>query len=109
MNELRRISRRTQQVGGLFIFFVSLAGVIGIWYMAYSKEYFYPYAAMIFPAFAIVGLGLIVFPDYKAERIARGENISELQGTQLITARWWAIVVVGLVAGFGNFLLLKFF
>ena len=88
---------------------VSLAGVVGIWYMAFSKGYFYPYAAMVFPAFAFVGLGLIVFPNYKDERIARGEDISELSGTQLLTMRWWAILVIGLLAGFSNLLLLKFF
>ena len=109
MGEQRTISRRKQQFGGLFIFAVSLAGIIGTWYVAYSKGFFYPYPSTVFPAFCAIGLGLIIFPDYKAERIARGEDISELSGLQLLTARWWAILVIGLLAGFGNFILLKFF
>lgn len=87
---------------------LSLIGIVGTWYLALSKGYFYAMPSAACPAFLFVGLGLIVFPDYKTERVARGEDISELSGTQLLTARWWAILIVGLAAGFGNFLLLKF-
>ena len=63
---------------------------------------------MIFPPFLFVGLGLILFPDYKTERIARGEDISRMEGISLLTARWWIILIIGLIAGFGNFALLYF-
>ncbi len=64
---------------------------------------------MISPPFLFIGIGLMLFPDYRAERTARGEDISELNGLRLLTARWWAILVIGLLAGFGNFILLEMF
>ena len=109
MSVERNFTRRQQQFGGLFIFILSLAFIIATWYMAFFKGYFYLKASLIFPPFLFLGLGLILFPDYRAERTVRGEDISELSGLHLLTARWWAILVVGLLAGFGNFILLRFF
>lgn len=108
MSERRNFTRRQQQLGGLFMSVLSLGGVVFTWYLAYSKGCFYPKTSVIFPAFLFVGLGLILFPDYRAERTARGEDISELSGLKLITARWWLILIVGLLAGFANFALLRF-
>jgi hypothetical protein len=65
-------------------------------------------ASMLMPAFTVLGLGLVIFPGYKEERIARGEDISGLSGIQLLTLRWWAILVLCLFAGISNFALLKF-
>ncbi|MBO0860792.1 MAG: hypothetical protein J2P21_20365 [Chloracidobacterium sp.] len=62
---------------------------------------------MAFPAFCVVGLGLILFPGYREERVARGEDISKLDGLKLITARWWGILVVALVVGIGNYILIS--
>jgi hypothetical protein len=52
-----------------------------------------------------MGLGLVLFPGYKEERLGRGEDISKLSGVDLITPRWWAVFVVGLAAGITNFML----
>ncbi|MBZ5516123.1 MAG: hypothetical protein LAN62_15000 [Acidobacteriia bacterium] len=62
---------------------------------------------MLFPAVFVLGLGIIAFPGYKEERIARGEDISRLQGWRLITPRWWAILIVALLAGAANYFLLS--
>jgi hypothetical protein len=67
----------------------------------YSKKW-----CVLFPAVAVVGLGLMAFPGYTEERIARGEDVSGLSGFQLLTPRWWAIVVVALLAGICNFWML---
>lgn len=77
------------------------------WYTALYHGYFYPKASMLFPAVFILGLGLIIFPGYREERLARGEDISRLQGWRLITTRWWTILVVALVAGGTNLILLE--
>lgn len=108
LDEQRKFTRRQQQFGGLFIFILSLVFTIWTWYTAFVQGYFYPKASMIFPAFLFLGLGLMMFPDYRAERTARGEDISELSGLKLLTARWWAILIIGLLAGFANFALLYF-
>jgi ABC-type Fe3+-siderophore transport system permease subunit len=99
--------RWKQQLGGLLIALLG-AGFTGwSWYTAFYEGYFYRKASMIFPAFFVLGLGMILFPGYKEERIARGEDISQMRGWKLITPRWWAIIVLALVAASANCILLS--
>ncbi len=99
--------RWKQQLGGLLCALLS-AGFTGwSWYTAFYEGYFYRKASMIFPAFFVLGLGMILFPGYKEERIARGEDISQMRGWKLITPRWWAIIVLALVAAGVNYILLS--
>jgi ABC-type Fe3+-siderophore transport system permease subunit len=101
------VPRWKQRVGGLFMALLG-AGFTGwSWYTALYQGYFYRKASMLFPAVFILGLGMIIFPGYKEERIARGEDISRLQGWKLITPRWWAILIAALVAGGANYMLLS--
>ena len=99
--------RWKQQLGGLF--FVLLGGGFWAWgwYTAINKGYYGRNASMLFPAVFFLGIGLLAFPGYKEERIARGEDIAGLSGIQLLTPRWWAILVVALIAGLGNYILLS--
>jgi hypothetical protein len=100
--------RRKQQLGGLVIALIG-AGFTGwSWYTALHEGYFYRKASMMFPAFFFLGMGLLLFPGYREERVARGEDISRMQGWRLITLRWWAILVLALVAAGLNYLLLSF-
>jgi drug/metabolite transporter (DMT)-like permease len=101
------VPRWKQQVGGLGMALIGAGFTAWSWYTALYRGYFYPKAGMLFPAVCVVGLGVIVFPDYKEERTARGEDISRLQGWKLITPRWWAIIIIGLVAGGANYILLS--
>lgn len=101
------VPRWKQQLGGLLMALLG-AGFTGwTWYTALYRGYFYPKASMLFPAVFVLGLGIIAFPGYKEERIARGEDISRLQGWRLITPRWWAILIVALLAGAANYFLLS--
>jgi hypothetical protein len=93
-------------LGGALIALLSAAFVAWTWHTALTRGYYYPKAAMIFPAFLVIGLALLAIPGYREERIARGEDVSRLQGSQLITPRWWAVLALALAAGFGNWLLL---
>lgn len=101
------VPRRKQQLAGFFIALLG-AGFTGwTWYTAFCEGYFYRKASMIFPAFFVLGLGMILFPGYKEERIARGEDLSSMKGWKLITPRWWAILIIALVAAGLNYLLLS--
>jgi ABC-type Fe3+-siderophore transport system permease subunit len=101
------IPRWKQQLGGLFIALIG-AGFMGwTWYTALYQGYFYFKASLIFPPFFVIGLGLILFPGYKEERLARGEDISRMEGSELITLRWWIILALGFVAAGVNYLLLS--
>jgi ABC-type Fe3+-siderophore transport system permease subunit len=101
------MSRWKQQLGGLFIALIGAGFTAWTWRTALNEGYYYLRTSIIFPAFCVIGAGLILFPGYKEERIARGEDISGMNGLGLITARWWAILVVALVVGIGNYFLLS--
>ena len=98
--------RRKQQSGGVLIALTGAGFTIWSWYTALYKGYFYNKAAMIFPAFCILGLGLILFPGYREERVLRGEDISLLKGMALLTMRWRVILFIALAAGGVNYLML---
>jgi hypothetical protein len=99
--------RQTQQIVGILMAIVSAGFVAWSWYSVFYGGYFYVKAGFIFPAFFVIGLGLALFPGYREERTARGEDISQLQGLQLLTSRWWAVLVIALIAGLINYVLLS--
>jgi ABC-type Fe3+-siderophore transport system permease subunit len=101
------IHRWKQQLGGAFIALLGGGFTAWGWYTALTWGYYYGKASMLAPAFFILGLGMILFRSYKEERIARGEDISDLSGLQLLTARWWVVLSVPLPAGLGNYALLS--
>ncbi|OFY65013.1 MAG: hypothetical protein A2V64_06235 [Bacteroidetes bacterium RBG_13_43_22] len=98
-----------QRLGGLF--FMLLGGGFWVWgwYTAIYKGYYYLKTSMLFPAVFILGLGLLMFPGYKKEeeRIAGSEDISVLSRIKLLPPRWRVILVVALIAGFGNYLIMS--
>jgi ABC-type Fe3+-siderophore transport system permease subunit len=99
--------RWKQRLGGLFMTLLGAAGTLWVWNTALSDGTLYDKASMVFPAFCVVGLGLMLFPGYREERLARDEDISRMQGWRLLTPRWWAIVIVAVLTGLGNYLLLS--
>lgn len=101
------VPRWKQRLGGVLIAAVGGVGTLWIWHVAKSEGYVYLKAGMALPAFLVLGLAMIAIPGYKEERLARGEDISRLSGTQLLTPRWWFVLVVALAAGLGNLLLLR--
>jgi len=76
------------------------------WYTMLTAGYYYRNAAMLFPAFGVFGLALVLIPGYREERLARGEDISGLSGVELLTPRWRAVLILALAAGFGNWALM---
>jgi len=90
------VAPAVRRLGGLFI--AVLGGLVS--WLAHSlaqREGLLIKAGLLGPAFFIIGLGLILFPGYREERMTRGEDISKLRGYALITPRWWAILMLGLV------------
>jgi ABC-type Fe3+-siderophore transport system permease subunit len=92
-------SRRQQQGGGAFIFLLGAGISIWNWHHFLVSGLYFRKAALLFPAFAVIGLGLLLFPGYREERLARGEDLAKLAGIRLITPRWWAILAAALLAG----------
>ncbi len=101
------VSRRMERLGGILITTLSAILTIWNWHLAISEGHFYFKAALIGPAFTIIGLGLILFPGYRTERIERGEDITQLTGVALLTPRWWGILAISLGSGLVNLGTLK--
>ena len=99
--------RPKQRLGGVLIALLGGGGTFWTWRTALSEAHFSLKASLIFPAFLVLGLGLICFPGYREERLARGEDLTGVQGLKLLTPRWWVILAVALLAGATNFLLLS--
>lgn len=107
--EHKRIPRWQQRLGGFLVFLACSGFIAWGWHTAIHEGYYYPRAALMFPMLATVGAGALLFPGYKQERIDRGEDISQLSGSQLITARWWIILAIGLGAGVINWFLHRWY
>ncbi len=101
------VPRWKQRLGGAIIAAIGGGGTLWIWHIARSEGYVYLKASVLLPAFLVLGLAMIAIPGYKEERLARGEDLSGLSGMQLLTPRWWTVLVLALAAGFGNLLLLR--
>ena len=102
------VPRWKQRLGGALIAAVGGGGTLWLWHVARSEGMIYLKASLLFPAFFVLGAAMIAIPGYKEERLARGEDLSGLSGMQLLTPRWWGVLVVALAAGLGNLCLLQF-
>jgi uncharacterized membrane protein len=95
-----------QRLAGLMIALISAGFIAWLWRTALLEGHFYVKASLLFPALFVLGLGMVLFPLYREERIARGEDISGLKGWELITPRWWIIFAIGMLAAIVNYYLL---
>lgn len=91
-------SRLMQGVAGLFIAGCGLFMSWIAWHQTVRDAKFSMRGSMLGPAFVVIGLGLAAFGGYKEERLARGESLDGLEGMQLLTPRWWGVLVLSLVA-----------
>ena len=94
--EPRQVSRPVQQLGGLFIAAMGVFLTWQVWQVAHTGKYFMSVGAAG-PAFCVMGLALIAFPDSRTERRARGESLVGLEGWALLTPRWRVVSVIGIV------------
>lgn len=99
--------RLKQRLGGMLIAVLGAGLAAWTWHTARPEGQFSVKASLLAPAVFVVGLGLIVFPGYREERTARGEDLSGKQGLELITVRWWAILVAALIAAGVHYALLS--
>ncbi len=76
------------------------------WVQAREEGQFSMLAGLAGPAFVVLGIGLVLFKGYRQERLERGEDISQLQGMDLLTPRWKAVLGVALAAMALNYALL---
>lgn len=102
------VARWKQALGGVIIAAIGVAGIFWTWHMALTQGKFEFKASIGCPAFLVLGLGAIIFPHYKIERLGRGEDVSGMSQFQLVTARWWTVIVLAPIVGCLNYLLLMY-
>lgn len=101
-------SRWKQQCGGLFLGLLSAAGTGYGWYLVLHEGISVRARLLrLFPITFVLGIALILFPTYREERLARGEDISNVSEWRLVTPRWWCVVVIAIAFGGLNYALLS--
>jgi hypothetical protein len=101
------MDRKRRQLSAAIVTVVSIGMTAYIWNMAFTEGSFLVQGSFLFPFGVVVGVGLFLLPNPQEERKARGEDIAQLSNWQMITPRWWAIYIAGLLAGFANYYMLS--
>jgi hypothetical protein len=91
-------SRLAQGVAGLFIAALGTWMTWLAWHQTVRDAEFSLRASFLGPAFVVLGLGLAAFGGYREERLARGESLEGLEGMQLLTPRWWGVLVLAMAS-----------
>ncbi|MDB5292837.1 MAG: hypothetical protein JWL69_4078 [Phycisphaerales bacterium] len=90
-----------QRLQGLFLVALSTPFIFYEWNLAANEGYYRIKAAVLFPAFAVGGLGLILFPiDYKRLKAEHGIDRIALFRQYPLSLRIWTFVT--LAAALGN-------
>jgi hypothetical protein len=107
-------SKLGQRLVGLLILLVAGGFTAWIWHTALTEGTYYRKAAALFPAFAVIGLGMLLFPtdvDRLREVIGLGLWLSRLRAERgvekvmslnQIPPVWWGVLVAAVAAGLGN-------
>ena len=98
--------RGWQRAGGALILALGTLLVRLVWHQVEADRLLNVGGAVAGPAFAVIGLALVLIPGYREERLSRGEDVSRLEGTDLLTLRWWCVLGLGLAAGLLDWYLL---
>jgi hypothetical protein len=88
--------RWKEQLAGLVIVILGLVVTYGVWDLASRGESYFV-ISLAAPAFVVLGLGLVLFPSYRLERIAKGEEVDDSYNFKMITPRWRVILGVMIV------------
>jgi hypothetical protein len=98
-------SKLGQRLFGLLLLALGGALTVWNWYTVLTLGYYYMYAAAIGPVFAVLGLGMALFPiDVEQQLATYGSE--KPRGWNEYPASWKVALVVAVAAGLGNWLLL---
>src|SRR5260370_42329202 len=94
-------SKLAQRIGGALIFLPG-AGVTGwIWHRALTEGYYYRKSAMLFPAFLVIGLGMVLFP-IDAEKLKAEYGVEKIQSYRHVPPAWLGGIISALLAGLAD-------
>ena len=105
MTEIKIRSKKSQRIFGSLLFFVGVAFTVWIWDKGINQNYIYINASMLFPAFMIMGLGLVLFP-FDAEMLQEKWGVDKIESIGQVPGIWWIIIVISILIGIGNYFIL---
>ncbi|HEX5271683.1 MAG TPA: hypothetical protein VFW33_14395 [Gemmataceae bacterium] len=92
-----------QRVVGLLLFALGGGATAWSWYTALTAGYYYRKAVVAFPAFAVAGLGLLLFP-IDADKLWAEHGVDRPQKFAHYPLSWKVLFVLALLAAVGNWL-----
>jgi hypothetical protein len=93
-------SKVGQRIGGTILFILGAGATAWTWHSALTEGEYYPKVAMLGPAFAVVAIGMIVFPmDMEQLRLEHGVPKPDKLRFAHFPLIWKAITVVAVIAG----------
>ncbi|MBN9122950.1 MAG: hypothetical protein J0I06_28070 [Planctomycetes bacterium] len=101
-------SKIGQRLVGVFLLILGGGFTAWSWYTALNEGYYYRKAVVLFPFFAAIGLGGLLFPIDMA-RVRAEYGVDRPQKLTHYPTAWKVLFAAGLVAGFGNWLALSQF
>jgi hypothetical protein len=94
-------SKIGQRLVGLGVLAICAGFMAWSWHTAMNEGNFNRKAAIMFPAFAVIGLGMILFPiDVDRFRAERG--VEKPESFAHLPRLWKLITVLAIATGFGN-------
>lgn len=96
-------------IGGIILLVISAGLYFYNWHLITSRSEYYPKAMLFAAMMLIVGLGLMIFGGYRTERLRKGEDLDHLSGLQLLTPKWWVILIAAILFGLSNWVYIEFF
>ena len=108
MTDIKIRSKRSQRIFGLLLFILGTAFTAWIWSRGINQNYIYINASMLFPAFIIMGLGLILFP-FDSQELQEKWGSDKIESIGQVPGVWWVIIVISILIGIGNYFVLVSF
>lgn len=108
MTDIRIRSKKSQRIFGSILFVVGLAVTAWIWNKGINQNYIYINASMLFPAFMVMGLGLILFP-FDPQELKEKWGVDKIESIGQVPGIWWVIIAISILIGIGNYFVLVSF
>jgi len=98
------ISSTGQRIGGVLLLAMSAGFIYWTWHTLLTEGYYYRAAAALFPAFAVMSLGMIFFPIDR-EKLFAEYGVTKPQSFSQYPPVWKVLTVVGIAVGIGHWVL----
>ena len=96
-------NRPLQLLCGLILLVVGALAALAAWASPYFGNPLVREIGAGLSALVVLGAALLMLPSPREERIRRGDDVWELSGMKMITARWWLVILMAMAVGGGHF------